>query len=410
YLFLPLIPASMYLSTYITGVSASISGQVNCANDSTEDSIEANTIDASGATATLKIYNPSTGSITITKTDANDSSSTLSGATFKLYYQKFDVETSDAYVAKASDSDVPTYTSGSSDWTYIGEYETSSGGTVTASGLTPGWYAVVETGAPGGYELNFEVQVVAVVADMAVENGVHTMTDGGEVSVTVADVKKVNLSVTKIFNLNDFTSDLQDEAWYYSVTFGLYVYDTTSGTYISAKSLGLTDTDTVMVKVNNTSGTITTDTGTWYNLIQMKEYLDGDGHYVLGTYTLDGSYYIREISVKNTNTSADITDDWWVSGVSINSGGNLSVDDTAVTDSRGNSYYKISGFKDNATGTVTVTNDLTYATVTILKTDDSSPAQALSGATFTVYSDADCTTAVAYGKTDDSGTRTITVT
>ncbi len=396
-------------ATYITGVSASISGQVNCANDSTEDSIKANTIDASGATATLKIYNPSTGSITITKADANDSSSTLSGATFKLYYQKFAVDSSDAYVADTSST--PTYTSGSSDWTYIGEYTTTgSGGTITASGLTPGWYAVVETGAPDGYELNSEVQAVPVVADMAVDqSGAHTKTDNGKVSATVEDVKKVNLSVTKIFNLNDFTSDLQDEAWYYSVTFGLYVYDTTSGTYISAKSLGLTDTDTVTVTVNNTSGTITTDTGTWYNLIQMEEYLDSNGHYVLGTYTLDGSYYIREISVKNTNTSVDITDDLRVSGVSMSSGSDLTVDETAVTDSSGYSYYELSGFKDNATGTVTVTNDLTYATVTILKTNDASPAEPLSGATFTVYSDADCTTAVAYGTTGTNGTCTITV-
>ncbi|MCD8097221.1 MAG: LPXTG cell wall anchor domain-containing protein [Lachnospiraceae bacterium] len=401
-------------ATYITGVSASISGQVDCTNDSTEDSITANPIDSSGATATLKIYNPSTGSIMITKTDANDSSSTLSGATFELYWQKFDVETSDAYVAKASDSDAPTYTSGSSDWTYVGAYTTSSGGTVTASGLTPGWYTVVETSAPSGYELNSEVQVVAVVADMAVENGVHTMTDNGKVSVTVADVKKVNLSVTKIFNPNDFKQDLQDEARYYSVTFGLYVYDTTSKTYISAYNLGLTETDTVTVKVTDTSSgtsTFTTGTGTWYNLIQMEEYLDSNGHYVLGTYTLDGSYYICEISVKNTNTSADVTSKWWVSGISISSGSGLSVADTAVTDSSGNSYYKISGFEDNATGTVTVTNDLTYATVTILKTNDASPAEPLSGATFTVYSDASCTDeyAVATGTTGMNGTCTITV-
>ncbi len=389
--------------TYVSGVSVSINGQVECDVDGCEDSITGSVTESS-AYATLTVHNPSTGSLTITKKDSSTGSTVTSGtATFELYYQAFEVDDDDAYVADTSTT--PTYTAGDSTWT-LAKTVTTSNGTVTASNLTPGWYAIVETSAPSGYELNSEVQVVAVIADMTAD---HTKQNGnGNVTVTVEDTKMVGLGVTKTFNLEDFDSDLRNESNNYSVAYGLYVYDTTSKTYVSAYDLGLTTTSSqVTVNVTNTSGSVTTNTGTWANLIQMEaQTVDGVYTVTVGstTYTLDGYYYIKEEAVTNTSTDEDITSNWWVSKAEMSSGSSLTVSETA----QDGGYYKVSGFTGNATGTVSFTNDLTYATVTIQKVDNAN--NALGGAEFTVYSDADCTIPVASGETSETtGIVTITV-
>ncbi|MCD8361980.1 MAG: LPXTG cell wall anchor domain-containing protein [Lachnospiraceae bacterium] len=419
-------------TAYVKDVSATLSGEAECAvSDDYEDSITSE-VTPTGATATLKVHDPSTGSLTITKADANDSTATLSGAIFTLYYHAFSTDDDDAYIAETESMDQPTFDADnptSNEWTSWGTTNaTGSSGTVTITGLTPGWYAIVEDTAPAGYERSTDVKVVAVTADMT-EN--HQLQNGdGSVAVTVDDVKKVSLSVNKTFNLEDFGTDLTDEAATYSVTFGLYVYDTDSGNYISAASIGLSDQEQITLKVtSNDSNTAVTGKDTWSGLIQMEE--DGgyqvDGYYTWtyggDTYTLDGSYYVKEEQVtktvtttdpdtnETTETEEDITSQWWNSAVSMSadSSDGLRVSKTETNDVNGNYYYKVTGFKDNATGTVMFTNDLTYATVTILKTDDADQAQALSGATFKVYSDADCTIEVGSGTTDASGTCTIEV-
>ncbi|MCD8365293.1 MAG: hypothetical protein LUC83_05700 [Clostridiales bacterium] len=417
-------------TTYVKGVEATVSGQAGCSvSDDHEDSITS-LVTSSGATATLTVHNPSTGSLTITKADANDSTAKLSGATFTLYYHAFSTTDADAYIAEAESSDQPTFDADdpmSNGWTSWGTTEaTGSSGTVTVSGLTPGWYAIVEDTEPSGYEKSTEVQVVAVTADMTDD---HTMENSGNVAVTVHDIKKVTLSVNKTFNLKDFT-DLTDEARTYSVTFGLYVYDTDSESYIPAASIGLANQDQVTVEVtSNNASTAVTGLGTWSGLIQMEEDegYKTNGHYTWtygdDTYTLDGSYYVKEEQVtktvttidpdtsETTETQEDITSQWWNSAVSksADSSDSLSVSKTETSDANGNYYYQVTGFKDNATGTVMFTNDLTYTTVTILKTDDSDQAHGLADATFTVYSDADCTVEVGSGTTDANGTCTIEV-
>lgn len=346
--------------TYVSGLSVSMSGEVKCTAGS-KDTIAGN-VTGSGASATLTIHNPSTGSITITKTDANDSSTTLSEATFTLYYHKFTVSSADAYVA-ANTTTAPTFTEDnptSNGWTLWGTTdETNNNGTVSVSDLTPGWYAIVETSAPSDYEADAATQFVAVTTDM---NSTHTLTDNGNIDVIVEDTKKVSLGVTKVFNLEDFSSDLSNEAQYYSVTFGLYVYDTISKTYIPAYSLGLTTTDSVTVHVTDTtskSGYAMANTGYWDNLIQIEDHLE-NGVYTIAknnvTYALDGNYYIKETAVINTSTNESIAEDWWISDVEISSGSSLTVSSSA----QGGYYYKVSGFKDNATGTVTFTNSLSY--------------------------------------------------
>ncbi|MCC8067680.1 MAG: Cna B-type domain-containing protein, partial [Clostridiales bacterium] len=389
--------------TYVSGVSVSIDDQVECDVDGCEDSI-AGSVTENSTYATLKIHDPSTGSLTITKTDSNDSSTKLSGATFELYYQAFQVDEDDPYVADTFTK--PTYTVGDSAWSLAGTVTTTSNGTITASNLTPGWYAVVEETAPSGYEKNTEVQVVAVIADMTAD---HTMQNGnGNVAVTVTDTKRVGLGVTKTFNLGDFT-ELLSESNGYSVTYGLYVYDTTSKTYMPACDLNLTTTSgNVTVSVTNTTGsTASTASGTWANLIQMQGQLT-DGVYTVTkgntTYKLDGYYYIKEEKVTDSDDK-NITTDWWVSNAEMTSSSSSGM---SVNDDDNDGYYQVSGFTYNASGTVSFTNDLSYAYVTIQKIDINK--NVLGGAKFTVYSDEACENEVASGTTSaESGTVTIKV-
>ncbi|MCD8122276.1 MAG: Cna B-type domain-containing protein [Clostridiales bacterium] len=395
--------------TYVTGLTTDIEGQVACDVEGRKDSISGS-VTSSGATATLTVHNPSTGSLTITKQDSSTGNTVTSGTmTFKLYYTPFtsnDLNSEDVYVVVSNDDDAPTFNA--STWTLVDTYITTSG-VKTVSGLTPGWYAIVETEEPSGYELNSEVQVVAVKADMTAD---HTKENNGNVAVTVTDTKKVGLDVTKTFNLEDFSTDLTDEANDYSVTYGLYVYDTTSQTYVSAYDLGLTTTSgnvTVYV-TNNTSGSVTTGTESWANLIQMEAQLV-DGVYTVTkdgvAYALDGCYYIKEEAVTNTGTNEDITESWWTSSATMTSESSSGMDVVLAEDEEEDDYYKVSGFTGNATGTVAFTNDLAYATVTILKTNTNS--NYLSGAEFTVYSDENCTNEVEKGTTGEYGTCTITV-
>ncbi len=86
---------------------------------------------------------PYTGSLTITKKDAEDGEKFLSGAEFKVYEQN-------------------DYETNGTDATALYTVTTNSDGKVTLTGIPFGDYAVRETRAPAGYELSDEVKYFSI--------------------------------------------------------------------------------------------------------------------------------------------------------------------------------------------------------------------------------------------------------
>lgn len=346
---------------------------------------EADTLTAgSGFTEiVLTLHNPSKGELTITKVDKNSPNTALSAstyqATFELYFKAFDsFADDDSYEADLSNPpkfDSSTYETDG--WTKLDKEYTTVGGKIRITDLTPGWYAVVETKAPTYYELADPV-VTCVRGDMT-EN--HTYVAD---AVSVSDTKKTTITVSKYFELSDFYSELYSTASGYKVTFGLYVQDT-EGNYYYASDLGLATSKTVTVTTSYTSGTSMRNSSWWYlQVVQMGEALDADRHYLATVtqtgkeVTLDGKYYIREDSVKDSSEN-DISGNWWLSSVSFTESGTSAVTRTANEDG----YYELSGFSKNHTGTVTFTNNYSYARVIIQKTGNNGTV--LTGATFGIY-------------------------
>ncbi len=331
----------------------------------------------------LTIHNPRKGELTITKVDAVNTNSVLSGsmykATFELYYKPFDAFlTDDTYVADVSEENKPVFNSTTrSEWSKLsGSYETI-GGKIRVPDLEPGWYAVVETKAPSYYELADPV-VTYVRGDMT--DGHAYTTD----SVKVADWRKTTLTVQKRFDLSDFFSELADSARSYKVTFGLYVKDVKTGKYIPAAEAGVASSSSVAFTTPYVSGNELYNSSWWYNqLVQMGEKLNPDGTYTskkgTNTYTLDGKYYIRENKVEAKSGSAyvDISKDWWLSSVTFSYAGT-----TTNQSANEDGYIPLTGFERNRTASIRFVNSYAYAKVVIQKTGNNGTT--LTGANFIV--------------------------
>ncbi|MCD7862645.1 MAG: hypothetical protein LUG61_03810 [Lachnospiraceae bacterium] len=389
-------------ATVVTGVTAS-----RTVDSAYEKYVTITTTDNTDD-VTLTVTNPRTGQLIITKQDANDASASLAGAVFTLYYRAFTTETSNPYQADVTTA--PSFDlSDTTGWTKLDTtHQIGSGNTVTASNLTPGWYAVVESTTPSGYE-TAEPVVVYVSGDMTISSGGQVVSSGYQTnSVTINDTKKVNLNVQKTFALGDYYSTMNTEVMNYTVTYGLYVKGT-DGTMYSADTFGLVDSAAVtiqMASVDASNYAVVSRTGTWSNVIQMQESLNQDGTYTATfasdsstTCILDGYYYIKEESVKDSGQN-EVTDDWWISAYSISPSGSMSI----VEDG---DYYKVTGMAGNTVGTVSFTNSYGYATVTILKTDSNNDG--LAGATFAVYTDAEKTQKVTDATITDNGNGTYTI-
>ena len=244
------------------------------------------TLEDYGLTGEIKVANPPLVSLTINKTDAEDTEAKLD-AGFEVYYQPFDSWTSHTVKAYGTEGA----------WTQVGStYHTDKDGTVTVENLKPGVYYVVETEEPAGYAKDANPQYVVldggmnVNVDMTAISGASIVPDAADTSaaMTFKDTKLGSLAVTKTFDWGDLEKALQAKE--YSFSFELYKED---GTLVTTKT----------IDQNTENATITFDNlerGTYY----LKENLDGSTEYKLGTVTKGTGEGALEIKAETSGTHA----------------------------------------------------------------------------------------------------------
>ena len=164
----------------------------------------------------LTIQNPDLVSLEISKVDAETSAS-LDGAVFEVYYQAFDSFSGTHTVQDMKDN---------ANRTLVGTYTTKSG-KISLTGQKPGVYYIVETTPRAGYELAEDPdQIIALTGGMAVTvDGADKTYDGdGDAVITFENKKLASISVTKKVDPGEFTEGPDS----YSAVFQLY--DSENGT------------------------------------------------------------------------------------------------------------------------------------------------------------------------------------
>ena len=157
----------------------------------------------------LTIQNPDLVSLEIGKVDA-ETDDPLDGAEFEVYYQAFD-----SFSGTHAVKDMTV----AGNRTLVGTYTTEDG-KISLTGLKPGVYYVVETKAPGGYELAEDPdQIIALTGGMNVTvTGVETCDGDGDAQLTFENRKLASIQVTKKVEEGAFTEGPDS----YSALFQLY--------------------------------------------------------------------------------------------------------------------------------------------------------------------------------------------
>ena len=288
-----------------------------------------------GLTGEIKVANPPLVSLTINKTDAENTEAKLD-AGFEVYYQPFDSWTSHT---------VKAYGAEGASWTKVGStYHTGEGGTVPVEDLKPGVYYVVETKAPDGYAKDANPQYVVldggmnVDVDTAAISGALIKADetGTSAAMTFEDTKLGSLTVTKTFDWGDLEEELQ--AGTYSFSFELYKEN---GTLVTTKTIDQTTANATITFED-------LERGTYY----LKENLDGSTEYKLGTVTKGTGEGALEIKAETSGTHAG--------------------------------RYKVEIAAGELDAAVTVENVYQYAQFTFSKVDGQDPSTKLPGAEFEV--------------------------
>ena len=289
-----------------------------------------------GLTGEIKVANPPLVSLTINKTDPEDTAAKLD-AGFEVYYQPFDFWTSHTVKAYGTEGA----------WTQVGStYHTDEDGTVTVENLKPGVYYVVETKAPAGYAKDANPQYVVLDGGMNVDVDVDTAAISGALikadetgtsaAMTFEDTKLGSLTVTKTFDWGDLEKELQ--AGTYSFSFELYKEN---GTLVTTKTIDQTTANATITFED-------LERGTYY----LKENLDGSTEYKLGTVTKGTGEGALEIKAETSGTHAG--------------------------------RYKVEIAAGELDAAVTVENVYQYAQFTFSKVDGQDPSSKLSGAEFEV--------------------------
>ncbi|GLC78880.1 doubled motif LPXTG anchor domain-containing protein [Lacrimispora brassicae] len=306
----------------------------------------------------ITIRDPRKSSLTLIKQEA-ETNELLAGARFK--YQRADFRSEDFNTVEG----ITTfkYTDGPvKDAILLAQLETmawgimssessstSVTGEVTFGNLDPGWYKVMETTAPKGYEVSETVHYVAVTAD----------TTGSYISVTkdepFKDKKHVEtLSITK--NLDFGTADHQlPSSAPKSISFSLYI-----GT--AGENNVFIGTDTGKRATIYQSGFESQESAKT-SISDIRQLTDSEINQGL-------AYYLKE-TVDDNNKAL-----WQVSGA-IQNGNDLPI--------TSDGYIRLSGFNSQESIAVSITNKYLKADVTIKKVDRNQTDMLLNGAEFKIY-------------------------
>ncbi len=264
------------------------------------------------------LRNPTTGEFMIQKVGEDGQPIENNPATFEVQRAKFT-----AISGEISLADIP-----STSFTLKGTYTTGEDGTVKVLNLDPGIYAIEETTAPTGFELDPTVRYVVITGGMDI-----TVTGAeGELVYTNPDVpiqikNKELVSVTVEKKVNDgFLTD-------------------TSGQTFTLTLTGPDGYESAPVSIQNG------ESGTFDGLKQ-------DATYTL-TETQTPGYELESVTTKTADGK-----------------------DVLVTDN-GDGTYSFAAPDKNTDVTITVTNRLLKAEATILKVNEE--GEGLSGATFDLY-------------------------
>ena len=335
-------------------------GYTKNANSALGDVVVSDVLDLKDyqVTDALLIRNPDLTSLEIQKLDA-ETNELLTGATFEVYYQAFDTFGGTHTVRDMTDS---------ANRTPIGQYNTTNG-KITLTGLKPGVYYLVETSAPGGYELAEDKdQVIALKGGMEIQvsGAERVFTGDGDALVTFKDQKLTSIEVSKTIDTGDFTKGPDS----YQAVFRLY--DSLTGTTPVNTATASKDTQATFTGLRK---------GHTYYLEEQA-----DSEYVLQSVNADGAEVEREENGRyaitpTTGQSAvqvEVTNTWLYARVTVlkvdgNTGEPLT--DAAFVlqekgqDAQGQPTWNVVG-DDRATWTKG--NDGTY-TVTV-RLNGSSPA------------------------------------
>ena len=277
----------------------------------------------------LKIPNAKTVNVKLTKKDSQNTAKLLDKAEFTIYYHAFG-EFSDNYT-------VPEYPSDDTAWVNIGTATTGPDGTVTKENLKPGVYYVVETKAPPHYDISPEAKEGKIVVmtgglDLKIshpEKYTVNTNEGGTGELEFRDPPKVKMTVKKKIELGSL--DPRD----YSFTFTLKDSEgkTIAGNPGKASRTGEKETSALF-----------------------EDLSQGETYYL--NETVPGGYKLDKVMVGSTVVNAETTGKF-------------------------NGYYKIKIPTDGSDVTVSVTNILLEAQVTIFKYDGET-GTGLPGALFEV--------------------------
>lgn len=274
----------------------------------------------------LMLRNPETQDLTVTKTDTNTPAKRLSGAEFKIEYQRFPVFSGDVMLTD----------SGWSSSTGI----TGTDGLIKLTGQEPGVYKITEISAPDGYDITDpNPRYVALTGGMDIKNVTvdgtnvikNTDPDYGDKTLTFADAQQVKLTVNKNIVKGDRTLSG-------SSTFTFRLYNE------NKQKIG----DKTVTCTNGAAGSVE-----FTGLSQGK------------------TYYLQEIQMPAGYELTAVKD---------------GQGDVITSDGEG--YYAIKVPETNSDVTVTAENTYLYAELSIRKVDgeDGTP---LSGAEFNVYDGTD---------------------
>ena len=341
----------------------------------------------------ITVKNPQLDDLQIKKIDAVKSTPeqdvVISGAEFAVYYQPFtNDDMSDGSLKK--DADLKK-SSDDSNWTRV-SYEEGNGlntdsrlvtglnGIAGMSNQKPGWYKLVETKAPDGYELDDTPIIICLKSDMVNPEYVKT----GDATTTVKPVvisnkPKVKLQLTKNLDYGTFDSEAEKAAAVDGLKLEFEVYKVTlnkDGAITSAegyKESGKTSVTKITLDsfAQDDGKDSATDAGVWLGMLEQDA--DPDSYYAYALKELPSSQWLLP---EHDGQKGAV----WVKQTFNN------VDYLVLTDPFDGSDQTISA---------AVTNLYSKAVVQLKKVKETDPSAALSGAVFRLYKEEACTTKVA---------------
>lgn len=353
-------------------------------------------------TPAISVANPRVGALQITKEDGQGNS--LGGVTFTYSWAKFRNEDFDSdgnlksldELEEVSDSALAGLS-----YTQKGTLTTGKDGTASVSGLVPGWYKIQEStseGIDGDYTVNTAAHYVAVTGDMAkkdsgdeenfYQNAANPATE------TIYNYQKVTVNLEKSLVYGSLDRDeMGEDQVPVSVTYRIYAGTTPE----SAKEIASYKFDKDAFSDGTAEGVLAK---------KLDQLINGNGN--TGT-----NYYLEE-EVKVSNGSQA---NWVMESGTVQTGSGASQSLTTAATKKTWNYITsgkvlISGegiFDSSEDVTISLTNLPAMGQIVVKKTDYST-GEALEGAKFAVYDNANCTgTPLATGTTGEDGTCVLNV-